>query len=80
MLGAFETEMSFILSDMQEVLRSRADRAFEHLQCMIVADSDYKAKWQAAFDRGEEACEQLGCTRFAAWHLGFQGQCQGRAH
>jgi hypothetical protein len=62
MLGAFETEMSFILSDLQEMLRSRADRAFEHLQRMIVADQDYKAKWQTAFDRGEEACEQLGAV------------------
>jgi hypothetical protein len=62
MLGAFETEMSFILSDTQEALRSRADRAFEHLQRMIVVDSDCRAKWHTAFGRGEEACEQLGAV------------------
>jgi hypothetical protein len=62
MLGAFETEMEFIMSDMQEVIRSRADRAFEHLQRMIVADSDFKGKWQTAFGRNEEACEQLGAA------------------
>src|SRR5258707_13086277 len=61
-VGLKKGNLSFILSDTQEVLRSRADRAFEHLQRMIVADSDYKAKWQAAFDRGEEACEQLGAV------------------
>jgi hypothetical protein len=60
MFGAFETEMNFILSDTQETLRSRADRAFEHLQRMIVVDMDFKAKWLAAFGRDEQSCEQLG--------------------
>jgi hypothetical protein len=62
MLGAFGTEMNFIMSDIQELIRSRADRAFEHLQRMIVADSEFRAKWQKAFDRSEESCEQLGAA------------------
>jgi hypothetical protein len=68
MLSAFEAEVTFLLSDTQQTLRSRADRAFEHLQRLIVVDVDVAAKWQAAFERGEEACEQLG-----ALHLLLHG-------
>jgi hypothetical protein len=62
MLTAFESEMSFILSDNQAEIRSRSERAFEHLQRSIVADSTIKARWKAAFDAGETACEKLGAV------------------
>ena len=61
-LGAFETEMSFILSDIQEVIRARSDRAFAHLQRSIVVDQDFRNKWEAAFEEGELACEKLGAV------------------
>jgi hypothetical protein len=61
-LGAFEGQMTFLLADVQELIRSRADRAFEHLQRSIVADPDFRAKWQAAYGDGERACEQLGAV------------------
>jgi hypothetical protein len=66
MLGALETQLSHLLADTQEVLRSRADRAFEHLQRTIVVDPDEAKKWRAAFEAGETACEQLGAVRLLA--------------
>ncbi|MCP4747988.1 MAG: hypothetical protein GY874_17900 [Desulfobacteraceae bacterium] len=61
-LYAFESEMSFILSDVQEFIRARSERAFLHLQRSIVADTDFRAKWEKAFDDGEVACEKLGAV------------------
>ncbi len=62
LLGAFETEMSFILSDVQEVIRAHSERAFSHLQRSIVADAAFREKWQTAFDEGEVSCEKLGAV------------------
>lgn len=62
MLAAFETEISFILSDVQESIRARSERAFAHLQRLIVVDSTTREKWQAAFEEGEVACEKLGAV------------------
>lgn len=62
LLAAFETEMSFLLSDVQESTRSRSERAFSHLQRSIIADEDLRAKWQKAFEHGEVACEKLGAV------------------
>ena len=36
--GAFETELSYLLSDMEQVIRSRSELAFAHLQRSIVVD------------------------------------------
>ena len=44
LLGAFETEISFLLSDRQEVIRARSERAFAHLQRSIVADTAFPRK------------------------------------
>jgi hypothetical protein len=66
MLGAFETEMSFLLADVQEIIRSRGARAFEHLQRSIVADVEIGRKWRAAFAAGEPACEALGAMQLLA--------------
>jgi len=62
LLVAFETEMSFLLSDVQESIRSRSERAFSHLQRSIVVDDELRAKWQKAFEQGEVACEKLGAV------------------
>ena len=58
-LGAFESELSFLLSDVQAVIRARSERAFSHLQRSIVADRVIRERWNAAFDEGEVACEAL---------------------
>ena len=60
MLGAFESEMSFILSDVQEVIRARSELAFAHLQRSIVVDQAFRKKWKTAFKKGEVECEKLG--------------------
>jgi hypothetical protein len=62
LLGAFQTEMSFLLSDVQQAIRSRAERAFLHLRRSIVVDEQFRAKWQTAFKNGEVACEKLGAV------------------
>jgi hypothetical protein len=62
MLAALETEISFLLSDVQQSIRARSERAFAHLQRSIVADADIRAKWQAALKDGEVACEKLGAV------------------
>jgi len=58
----FETEVSFLLSDVQESIRSRSELAFSHLQRSIVVDQELRTKWRNAFDSGEVACERLGAV------------------
>lgn len=60
MFGILKAEVSYLLSDTQQLVRSRAERAFEHLQRSIVADPDIRKKWQMAFEKGETDCEALG--------------------
>src|SRR6516165_4028051 len=66
-LRAFESEMTYLLTDTQQRIRSIAERAFQHLRRLIVVDSDVQRKWEAAFERGEVACERLGATHLL-WH------------
>jgi hypothetical protein len=61
-LAAFETQISFILSDVQESIRARSERAFSHLQRSIVADTAFREKWLNAFEDGEVGCERLGAV------------------
>jgi hypothetical protein len=61
-LGAFETELSYLLADAQQAIRSRSELAFAHLQRSIVVDEVFREKWQAAFATGETACEALGAV------------------
>lgn len=62
MLAGFETELSFVLSDTQQHIRARSERAFAHLQRLIVVDQAARAQWQTAFRDGEVACERLGAV------------------
>jgi hypothetical protein len=76
-LAAFETEMSFLLSDSQRAIRSRCDRAFDHLQRSIVVDSELRTRWQKAFEDGETACERLGGVHLLAhgiWAFKVNGE------
>ena len=68
LLAAFETEMSFLLSDVQESVRARSERAFSHLQRSLVVDATLRDNWLKAFDAGEVECEKLG-----AMHLLLHG-------
>jgi hypothetical protein len=66
-ITGFEAEMSFLLSDEQETIRVRSERAFSHLQRLIVVDADARNKWMQAFEVGEVACEKLGAAHLL-WH------------
>jgi hypothetical protein len=61
-LAAFETEMSFLLSDVQQHIHARSELAFSHLQRLIVVDQEFRAKWKSALRDGEIACEKLGAV------------------
>ncbi|MCP3461116.1 hypothetical protein [Bradyrhizobium sp. CCGUVB23] len=61
-LSAFEPEISFLLADVQQAIRSRSELAFAHLQRSIVVDEEFRKKWQAAFSSGEVQCEALGAV------------------
>jgi hypothetical protein len=61
-LGAFETELSYLLSDTEQAVRSRSELAFAHLQRSIVVDETFRKKWNAAFSAGETECEKLGAV------------------
>lgn len=79
MLGALESEVSFALSDVQEEIRARSERAFAHLQRSIVADPEVRAKWAKAYGDGEVDCEQLGGIQLLmhgifAFKVGAQGE------
>jgi len=78
LLGAFETEMAFILADQQEIVRIRSERAFAHLQRSIVADPEFANRWRKAFEDGEVACEQLGGAHLLAHGIfAFKVNAQG---
>ncbi len=60
MLGAFEPQVTFLLSDVQQAFRIRSERTFALLQRKIVVDGEFRRKWRTAFDVGEVECEKLG--------------------
>ncbi len=57
--------MTAILADVQLPLRALSDRAFQHLQRLIVVDDEVRRKWQAAFAKGEVECEKLGAVHLS---------------
>lgn len=74
-LSAFDGELSFLLTDRQEVIKRLTDRAFIHLQQCIVADAHIRSRWQEVFEVGETPCERLGAA-----HLLGHGIWAFKAH
>jgi hypothetical protein len=66
-LRAFEAQMTFLLSDSQQSIRTLSERAFRHLVWQIAVDDEVREKWQKAFKkpRGEEHCEKLARRIFS---------------
>jgi hypothetical protein len=60
LLVSFRAEFEYLLSDTAAVAMRLSERAFEHLQRSIVADSEFRRKWIKAFKKDEPACEELG--------------------
>jgi hypothetical protein len=44
-LSTFTTEMASILSNVQWPLRALSERAFQHLQRLLVVDEQFREKW-----------------------------------
>ena len=68
-------EVTYLLSDTQQAIRLRSERAFSHLRRTIEASPSVRAEWQAAFNKGETECEKLGAT-----HLLLHGIFAFKAH
>jgi hypothetical protein len=75
-LGAFESELTYLLSDRQQRIRSITERAFQHLRRLIVADKEVQGKWLGAFEQHEVACEKLGAAHLL-WHGIFAFKAHG---
>jgi hypothetical protein len=68
LLAAFEAELTHRLSDAQEAVYARSERAFTHLKRLIAVDDRVRGEWNKAFDDArEEACEELGALHLL-WH------------
>jgi hypothetical protein len=66
-------------SNQQERIRSRADRAFDHLNRLIVVDSDFQRAWETTFDNEKEpGCENRGAVHLL-WHgiFAFKARSEG---
>lgn len=74
-LLALRSELSWHLRDADLRLSHAAERGFLHLQRLIVADPEVRAKWTAAFNDNEPACERLGGA-----HLLHHGIWAFKAH
>jgi hypothetical protein len=61
-LASFRSEFTFHLSNMQEVAKRITERAFIHLQRLIIADEEIQNRWRKAFEKGEPVCEKLGAA------------------
>jgi hypothetical protein len=61
-LCSFAAEFKYQISDLSENARRLSERAFIHLQRLIVVDSDVRKKWGEAFKNGEIYCEKLGAV------------------
>jgi hypothetical protein len=60
LLGSIRAELGHLLADHDAIIRSHVTRSFQHLQRLLIADEEARAKWQHAFQDGETSCEQLG--------------------
>ena len=65
-LVAFEAEMTYSLDSPTEQV-TQLGACIMHLQRLIVADNEYREKWQAAFTAHETHCERLGAVHLL-WH------------
>ncbi len=66
-LASFRTELEYHLSNLSDQIRRTAQRAFDHLQRCIIADSNFQERWTSAFKKGEVNCEKLGAIHLL-WH------------
>ena len=73
-LISFQSELDFHLSDTQFAIHRITERAFVHLQRLIIADETVKDRWKKGF-KLETECEKLGAA-----HLLLHGIWAFKAH
>ncbi|MEW6388147.1 MAG: hypothetical protein AB1491_11585 [Thermodesulfobacteriota bacterium] len=77
-LASFRAEFNYLLSDIQAVAKRITERAFIHLQRLIIADNDIQKRWIEAFEKGEPACEKLGAAHLLLHGIwAFKAQAKG---
>lgn len=59
-LAAFRSEFNYIIADTQFIAKRITERAFVHLQRLIIVDEETQKKWIGAFNSHETLCEKLG--------------------
>ena len=69
------SEVNYYLTDFSEIIKRQSERAFLHLQQIIVADSEAQRRWQNAFNKDGTDCERLGAA-----HLLHHGIFAFKAH
>ncbi len=65
-LISFQAELTFHLSDTQFIIHRMTERAFIHLQRLIIVDETIRNKWKKCF-KLEIFCEKLGAAHLL-WH------------
>jgi len=78
-LVALAAELMQLLSGEQQLIRSRTEVAFAHLQRLLVVDPDVRTKWKKAFKgTGETSCEALGAVHLLSHQvLAFKVNAEG---
>ena len=70
LLAALEGEVTYILRDDQEGIRSLTERAFEHLNRTIAVDSGFRERWKTAYADSERQCEASEVYTFSRMEFG----------
>jgi hypothetical protein len=65
-LAWLKAEVDYHLTDSEAVAVRLSERAFVHLQQLIVADPAVQGAWSKAFSRDEPACESMGGAHLLA--------------
>jgi hypothetical protein len=66
-LSAFKGRFEFLMTDQDHQIIATTERAFQHLQRLIVADRKYRDMWKESYNSGEVECEKLGGVHLL-WH------------
>lgn len=71
-------EVTYLLNDTSDSIRTSTEMAFMHIQRLIVVDEKYRQEWMEAFKKGEIQCEKLGGVHLL-WHgiLAFKVDASG---
>jgi len=75
LFSSSRARFDFYSSGTAELMKSRVERAFIHLQQLIVVDQAVQSAWSTAYHSNETKCERLGAV-----HLLLHGIWSFKAH